>query len=137
MKQLLHLSISTPDRQVVELDDVSLVGAPGAEGDVGILPNHAPLLTKLKDGVVTYRINAVDHQVGVSHAFLDVADNVVTIITDLAILPDEADRVRAEQARQRAKEQLEKRLAGTDFQMVEAELRRALLELKLLEHTKK
>lgn len=137
MKQLLHLSIATPNRNIIDVDNIDLVSAPGVEGDLGILPNHAPLLTKLRDGVVKYRVDSIDRFVGISNAFLDVADNVVTIITDVAVLAEEADRVRAGEARARAKEQLERKLEGTDFQKVEAELRKALLELKLLEHAKK
>lgn len=133
----MKLSIATPTRKALEVEDVDAMTAPGVEGELGILPNHAPLLTKLKDGIVRYRIAGKNHMVGVTSAFMDVADNVVTIITESAILPEEADRVRAEEARTMAREQLQKRLAGTDFRRVEAELRKALLELKLIEHIKK
>jgi F-type H+-transporting ATPase subunit epsilon len=116
---------------------VESVVAPGVEGELGILPNHVPLLTKLKDGVAKYRVGGEDRYVGITSAFLDVVDNRVTIVSEAAVLPEEADQARAEEARRQAHEQLEKRLEGTDFRQVEAELRKALLELKLIEHIKR
>ena len=137
MSQLLHLSLATSSRQILDIDDVEIVNAPAEIGDVGILPNHAPFLSKLRDGVINYRVGGNNFYVGVNGAFIDVAENQVTIISEAAILPEDADLQRAQEAKDKAKTELEKRLEGTDFQMVEAELRRALLELKLLEHIKK
>lgn len=137
MPTLLHLSLATPSRKVLEVDDVEIVNAPAEMGDVGILPNHAPFLSKLRDGVINYKLGGNNFYVGVNEAFMDVAENQVTIISEAAILPEDADLQRAQEAKDKAKAELEKRLEGTDFQMVEAELRRALLELKLLEHIKK
>ena len=137
MNQLLHLSLATPSRQVLDIEDVEIVNAPAEMGDVGILPNHAPFLSKLRDGVINYRVGGNNFYVGVNGAFMDVAENQVTIISEAAILPEDADLKRAQEAKDKAKAELEKRLEGTDFQMVEAELRRALLELKLLEHVRK
>lgn len=137
MSQLLHLSLATPSRQILEVENVEIVNAPAEMGDVGILPNHAPFLSKLRDGVINYRVGGNNFYVGVNGAFLDVAENQVTVISEAAVLPEDADLKRAQEAKDRAKAELEKRLEGTDFKMVEAELRRALLELKLLEHVKK
>lgn len=133
----LHLTLSTPSRTVLDLDNVESVVAPGVDGELGILGNHAPLLTKLKDGVVKYRVEGNQRYVGITSAFLDVVDNRVTILSEAAVLPEEADEARAQEARRQAGEQLQKRLEGTDFRQVEAELRKALLELKLIEHIKK
>src|SRR3989339_613415 len=137
MPPLLHLSLATPSKQILEIEDVEIVNAPAEMGDVGILPNHAPFLSKLRDGVINYRIGGNNFYVGVNGAFMDVVENQVTIISEAAILPEDADLQRAQEAKDKAKTELEKRLEGTDFKMVEAELRKALLELKLLEHIKK
>lgn len=133
----MKLSIATPTRHVLDVEGVDIVTAPGTEGELGILPGHAPLLTKLTDGLVKYRIDGKNHVAAVTSSFMDVADNKVTIITESAILPEEADRMRAEEARKNAHALLQKRLEGTDFRQVEAELRKALLELKLIEHIKR
>ena len=68
---------------------------------------------------------------------MEVSDNKVNILADYAILPEEADERRAQEARERAQREMDKRLEGTNFQQVEAELRKALLELKLLEYAGK
>lgn len=137
MSQLLHLSLATPSKKILDIDGVEMINAPAEIGDVGILPNHAPFLSKLRDGVINYKVGGNNFYVGVNGAFMDVAENQVTIISEAAILPEDADLKRAQEAKDKAKAELEKRLEGTDFQMVEAELRRALLELKLLEHIRK
>lgn len=121
----------------MEKDNIELVLAPGSEGELGILPNHAPLLSKLKEGVVKYRVGGKDYYIGLEGGFLEVSSNKVAILADKAILPEEADLRRADEARRLAKEQLEKKLEGTDFIKVEAELRKALLEMKLLEYAGK
>ena len=137
MNSLLYLSLATPSKQILEIEDVEIVNAPAEIGDVGILPNHAPFLSKLRDGVINYKVGGNNFYIGVNGAFMDVAENQVTIISEAAILPEDADLKRAQEAKDRARVELDKRLEGTDFKMVEAELRRALLELKLLEHIKK
>ena len=137
MNSLLCLSLATPSKQILEIEDVEIVNAPAEIGDVGILPNHAPFLSKLRDGVINYRVGGNNFYIGVNGAFMDVAENQVTIISEAAILPEDADLKRAQEAKDRARVELDKRLEGTDFKMVEAELRRALLELKLLEHIKR
>lgn len=133
----LSFKVVTPQRTVLDRDDVEMVLAPGSEGELGILPHHAPLLSKLDPGVVKYRVEGKDHYIGLEGGFLEVSSNKVSILADKAILPEEADSRRADDARRLAKEQLEKRLEGTDFVKVEAELKKALLELKLLEYAGK
>lgn len=134
--QLLKLRVITPTRVVLDLMDVSVVTAPGTEGELGILPRHTPLFTKLKEGVVMYKMGDKKNYFGVANGFLEVSEDTVTILADDAILPEEADVKRAEESRKRAEEIMQKRLEGTDFQKVEAEMRKALLELKLIEHIK-
>ena len=134
--QLLRLRVITPSRSLLDRNDVSIVTAPGSEGELGILPRHIPLFTKLKEGVVMYRVGDKKFYIGVASAFMDVQDNIVTILADDAILPEEADKVRAEQMKKKAEDVMQKRLEGTNFQEVEAQMRKALLELKLIEHIK-
>lgn len=133
----LHFRVVTPQRILVDLDTVEVVSAPGVQGQMSILPYHTPLLTKLQPGLVVYKTAQEERIIGISQAFMEVSDNKVNILADYAILPEEADQRRAEEAREQAQKEMEKRLEGTDFQKVEAELRKALLELKLVEHAKK
>ena len=133
----LHFRVVTPQRILVDLDNVKVISAPSMLGQISILPFHAPLLTRLEPGIVTYKTEHEERILGVSQAFMEVSDNRVNILADYALLPEEADERRAQEARVQAQKEMEKRLEGTDFQLVEAELRKALLELKLVEHARK
>ena len=131
----LKLNISTPERVFLERDDIKMVSAHGEEGQFAILPDHIAFLTKINAGVMKIRTESNEEiEFATGPGFFQVNENVVTVVTDDAIGQEEIDRAKAEVARARASEQLEKRLEGTDFQRVEAELRRSLLELKLLDH---
>lgn len=134
---LFHLRVATPQRILVDLDNVEVVTVPAEEGQISVLAFHTPLLTRLAPGVVSYKTEHEERVLGVNQGFMEVSDNKVNILADFAILPEEADVRRAQEARERAQREMEKRLEGTDFQQVEAELRKALLELKLIEHSEK
>ena len=134
---LFHLRVATPQRILVDLDNVEVVTVPAQEGQISVLAFHTPLLTRLAPGVVSYKTEREERVLGVNQGFMEVSDNKVNILADYAILPEEADERRAQEARERAQREMDKRLEGTDFQQVEAELRKALLELKLIEHSEK
>ncbi|HLD01443.1 MAG TPA: ATP synthase F1 subunit epsilon [Patescibacteria group bacterium] len=134
----LSIQITTPNRTVIDAKNIVMVSAQGVEGDFAVLPNHIPFVTKINPGIVRIRSNEGNIQtVAVGPGFFQVADNTVIVLTDEAILPEEADKRRAEEVREKAQALLQEKLEGTDFQKVEAELRRSLLELKLIEHTER
>lgn len=129
MADRLTLEITTPPRLVVS-DLVDEVVAPGIEGYFGVLPGHAPFLTTLGVGIVTYRIGRDEHQHAVAGGFAEVRNDKVIILADSAERPDEIDRARAE----RAKERAERRLSGraqeeVDYARCQAALARALTRL--------
>jgi F-type H+-transporting ATPase subunit epsilon len=125
----LSLEITTPMRLVVA-EQVDEVVAPGIEGYFGVLPGHAPFLTTLGVGVVTYRIGRDEHQLAAAGGFAEVRNDKMIILADSAERPDEVDRARAE----RAKERAERRLSGRtqediDYARCQAALARALTRL--------
>ena len=129
MADRLSLEITTPTRLVVA-ETVDEVVAPGIEGYFGVLPGHAPFLTTLGVGIVTYRIGREEHQLAVAGGFAEVRNDKVIILADSAERPEEIDRGRAERARERA----ERRLAGRtdeeiDYARCQAALARALTRL--------
>ena len=129
MADRLSLEITTPMRLVVA-EQVDEVVAPGIEGYFGVLPGHAPFLTTLSVGIVTYRIGRDEHQLAVAGGFAEVSNDKVIILADSAERPDEVDRARAE----RAKERAERRLSGRtqdeiDYARCQAALARALTRL--------
>ena len=132
----LRFEIVTAER-VVYSDDVDIVIAPGIEGQLGILPNHAPLLTMLQPGELLVRREGEETSMFVSGGFLEVMQNRVTVLADVAERAEEIDIARAEEAKRRAEERLRQRPAEMDFAAAEAALRRALARIKIAERRKK
>src|SRR5499427_6391720 len=108
----LRVQIVTAEREVFAEEAVDMVVAPGAEGVVGILPRHAPLLTTLQPGVVRIKHGGTEDAMSVGGGFLQVARDQVLILADTAERADEVDEARAEEARRRAREQLAELIAS-------------------------
>src|SRR4029077_2547291 len=106
MRMPLRVQIVTAEREVFAEDDVDMVVAPGADGVVGILPRHAPLLTTLVPGVVRIKKGGGEESMSVGGGFLQVARDQVLILADTAERADEIDAARAEEGRRRARENL-------------------------------
>jgi len=105
-KMPLRVQIVTAEREVLAEDGVDMVVAPGAEGVVGILPRHAPLLTTLVPGVIRIKKQGAEEAMSVGGGFLQVARDKVLILADTAERADEIDEARAEEGRRRARENL-------------------------------
>ena len=126
----IRCEIVSQDRTVYE-DDVDSILLPGAGGEMGILPKHAPVLTTLKYGVVKVRKEGKEELFTVAGGVAEVQPNIVTILADAAENVEEIDITRAEEARKRAEEVLAKGVpADTDaYLAMEAALRRSNLRL--------
>ena len=118
----LQLRIVTADR-TVSTEEVDMVIAPGAAGELGILPRHMPLLTTLKPGELRILQNGQWEYLAVAGGFLQVDPRGVTVLADAAERADEIDEARAQEARRRAETELQ---AAADIQ-VRAEAQMALL----------
>jgi F-type H+-transporting ATPase subunit epsilon len=103
----MRFELATPSRQLLSTE-VDEVVAPGSEGYFGVLPGHAPFLTTLGAGEVSYRHGTEEGHLAVVGGFAEVQGDRVVILAESAERPEEIDRERAERARQRA----EQRLAG-------------------------
>ncbi len=126
----IHCQIVTQDRSLFE-GPVDIVVAPGTEGELGILPNHTPLLTTLELGVIRLRHAEGEEAFTITGGILEVRPDVVTVLADVGENIDEIDEVRAEEARQRAEKLLEEGLPqDTDeYLAIQAALRRSNLRL--------
>src|SRR6266513_2379745 len=122
----LRVQIVTAEREVFAEDAADMVVAPGAEGVVGILPRHAPLLTTLNPGVVRIKKGGAEEAMAVGGGFLQVARDKVLILADTAEREDEVDEARAEAARNRARETLQE--AVVSGQRLQAESARFALQ---------
>ncbi len=128
----IRLDIVTAER-VVYSEDVDIVVAPGIEGEMGILPHHAPLMTALQPGELRVRKEGEEFSMAVSGGFLEVRPDRVIVLADAAERAEEIDLARAEEAKSRAQERLGQRAPETDMARAEADLRRALTRLKVAE----
>lgn len=127
----LSFEIITGERVVYQETDVDMVVAPGTEGTLGILPQHAPLVSTLQPGELRVKKGASEVALAVSGGFLEVTGDRVLVLADAAERAEEIDVARAEQARQRAQEQLAARTREIDLVAAEAALRRSLVRLRI------
>jgi F-type H+-transporting ATPase subunit epsilon len=126
----IHLEIVTAER-VVLVDEVDQINAPTKDGRIGILPRHMPLLTVLDVGELDIIKNGEVTAFAVTGGFMEVLPTRVTILADAADRADEIDEARAEEARRRALERMQQRQSDMDMALAEAELRRAMLQIKV------
>ena len=138
MAEKLKLEVVTPKGAIVS-KEVDIVTAPGYGGEFGVLANHAPFLSTIKVGVLTYKTGAQEETLMVSGGFCEVSNNKLTFLVESAERGADIDVERA----MRAKERAEKRLAEAQAQKekldrtrAEAALQRALSRLKVAERRK-
>jgi len=124
MASTFQLEIVTPSRLLVK-DAAEEAQIPGLNGYLGILPGHAPLLTELAVGVITYKSNGTAHTLSVAWGFVEVLPDKVTILAEAAERPQEIDIARAEKAKARAEERLKSNNPEIDYTRAEDALQRA------------
>jgi len=130
---LLHVTVVTAQQTVFE-GDAEMVIAPGSEGQLGILPRHAPLLTTLDLGEMRIRRGGVDEGLFVAGGFLEVNNNEVTVLADDAERAEEIDVEHAQEARRRAEAALQQQGVSSDvLSSAMGELERAMGRLKVAE----
>jgi F-type H+-transporting ATPase subunit epsilon len=127
----LLLSIVTPDRKVFE-EPVDEVVVPGSEGYLGVLPGHAPLLTALQIGELSFRQAGRWHWCFLSGGFVEVLGDRVSVLADVSERGEEIDPDRARAARERAEGRIRKPSEDLDWDRARAALRRAVARLQIL-----
>ena len=127
-----RLEVVTAERMVFS-DDVNMVVAWGTEGQLGILPHHAPLMTMLRPGDLLIRKDNEEQYLAIGGGFLEVRPDKVIVLADACERAEEIDVTRAEAAKRRAEEILKARVPEVDTAVAEAALRRSLARLKVAE----
>ncbi len=131
-----RLEIVTAERMVFS-DDVTALIAWGVEGQLGILPHHAPLMTMLQPGDLMIRKDREEEYLAVTGGFLEVRPDKVIILADACERADEIDVARAEEAKKRAQETMKAAPLTVDAASAEAALRRSLARLKVAERRRR
>ena len=126
----LQLQIVSADRLLVN-EQVDEVQIPGADGYLGILPGHTPLLATLQVGTLWYRQGQEKHYLAIAFGFAEVQPDRVTILAQIAEKADEIDVARAEAAKKRAEERLSKPTTDMDFERARIAMLKALIRLQV------
>ena len=127
----LTVEVITGERSLYSESGVELVSAPGAEGTLGILPNHAALISLLDAGELVITKGGREDRMVVFGGFIEVLNNKVLVLADSAERIEEIDLERAEKSRERAAESLKNRGAISDIAAEEAALKRAAVRLRV------
>ena len=132
MAEKIQLEVVTPERRLLD-DPVDMVTVPGLNGELGILPGHTPLISQLKTGVLTYTQDGKSSQLHVSGGFVEVRDDRVSVLAEVAERPEEIDSAKARTTRDRLEKQMgswtgsedELALARIEFDRAEVRLQLA------------
>jgi F-type H+-transporting ATPase subunit epsilon len=135
MADTFKLEIVTPEKMVVR-DVAEEMQIPGKDGYLGILPGHAPLITELAVGEITYRKENHTHRLSVAWGFAEVLPDKVTILAETAERAEEIDGKRAEEAKQRAESHLAKCNTEEEFKRAAGDLKRADTRLEVASKSK-
>src|SRR5437588_8831851 len=131
MAEHLQLEVVTPERRLLS-EAVDSVTVPGRNGEMQILPGHAALISELQTGVLAYNQGGTAQQLHVSGGFIEVNNDKVSVLAEIAERPEEIDAARARLAREHTEKQLSS-WSGTeeDFEKARAKLERSMVRLQL------
>jgi len=132
MAEQLHLEVVTPERRLLS-EQVNSVTVPGRGGELGILPGHAAMISEMQAGVLSYNEDGTTFQLLVSGGFVEVSNDKVSVLAEVAERPEEIDAERARRARDIA----EKRLSGQggaeiDIDRAQAKLTRNTIRIEIV-----
>jgi len=130
MSDTFQLEIVTPTKLLVK-EAAEEAQLPGLSGYLGVLPGHAPLLTELAVGVITYKASGSTHALSVAWGFAEVLPDKVTILAEAAERPQEIDVARAQQAKDRAEQRLKTNDPQVDYSRADDALQRAETRLNV------
>ena len=129
----IQLEIVTPERQVYS-DTVDSVQVPGSEGELGVLPHHAPLVSTLGVGELRFRKDGAEESFAIVGGFLQVRPDRVVVLAETADLASDIDLEKAQEARREAERALESGFhEGADLSAARAQLQQALLRIRVAE----
>ena len=127
----LRLEIVTPEAKTYS-DDVDSVVLPGIEGELGIFPMHVPLMTQIAPGELRVMKNGNEDRLAVGEGFVEITQDSVSVLTDMAVLESDIDESATEDAIRRAEAAMkDDKLTGEDHALVEAALQKSLAKLRV------
>ena len=130
MDTTLRLEIVTPHGTAFS-DNVEMVTLPGSEGQLGVLPQHVPLMTQIVPGEIIVRKNGSDRLFAVGEGLVEITADRVAILTDMAVAAEDIDTAKVEEARRHAEERLREKLSKREIANVHSALARLVAELNV------
>ena len=131
MPEKIRLEVVTPERRLLA-EPADMVTVPGLGGELGILPGHTPLISELQTGVLSYIQDGKTFQLHVSGGFVEVRDDHVSVLAEVAERPEEIDAARARLSRERLEKELNAWSGSEeDFEVAKTELERSMVRLQL------
>src|SRR3974377_1201217 len=130
MASTLKVKIITPDATAYS-DEGEMVTLAGIEGQMGVYPQHVPLMTQMVPGEILLRQNGVEHAMAVGEGLVEVTGDHVSILTDMAIAAEHIDEAKVEEARQRAEARLREKLSDEEVASVNGSIARAAAQLRV------
>ena len=135
MANTLRFEIITPEETAYS-EQVEMVTLPGVEGQMGVYPEHLPLLTQMVPGEIIVRKEGHDHSFAVGEGLIEVTGDHVSVLTDMAITAEHIDEAQVEEARQRAQARLQEKLSDEEVASVNSSLARSLAQLHVKRRTR-
>ena len=138
MAMTIHVDIVSAEEQIFS-GLAEFVALPGESGELGILPGHMPLMTRIKPGAVRVKVQnqPEEEMVFVAGGLLEVQPNLVTVLADTAIRGHDLDEAKASEAKRQAEEALANRQAGIDYAAAQVELASAIAQLAAIQKLRK
>lgn len=136
MAATLKLEIVTPEARTYSAD-VEMVTLPGVEGEMGIYPQHVPLLTQITSGEIIVRKGGQEYFLAVGEGFVEITGESVSIMTDMAIAAENIDEAKAEEARRRAEARMAEKMDDEEAARVSAALANSIAQLRVKKRQKR
>jgi F-type H+-transporting ATPase subunit epsilon len=130
MADTLRLEIITP-QEIAFSEDVHMVTLPAVDGQIGVYPHHARVITQLEPGEIIVNQNGQDRSLAVGEGLVEIAGDHVAVVTDMAIPAEKIDEVKVEEARARAEARLREKISDEEVATVNASLARSLAQLQV------
>ncbi|MCB6182581.1 F0F1 ATP synthase subunit epsilon [Leeia sp. TBRC 13508] len=138
MAMTMHVDVVSAEQNIFS-GTAEFIVAPAEKGEIGVYPRHAPLLTRLKPGLLKIKLQHADEEtyIFVSGGLLEVQPHVVTVLADTALRGADLDEARASEAKRRAEEALKDKSAAMDLAKAQAELAEAVAQLAAINKLRK
>ncbi|HAR00751.1 MAG: F0F1 ATP synthase subunit epsilon [Verrucomicrobiae bacterium] len=130
MADTMKLEIVTPEDKIYS-DDVNMVTLPGKEGQMGIFPNHVPLMTQVAAGEILAQKGSEQQYLAVGEGFVQITPDKISVLTDMAVAEDNIDEAKAEEAKKQAEARLQEKLSDEELATVKAALAHSIAQLSV------